>query len=158
MKVKFRKVEAMADDLEAMQRRIAQRAAQVFRERGGVIGRALDDWLTAERETTWRPALEVRRKPEGFEVTAAVAGVEPASLDVRVSQNELLVTADLHHRHGEQEGDVLLCEFADGPLFRAYRFPEPIDPAKVSTDYRNGLLRVTAPLAQPARRVAVTVT
>jgi hypothetical protein len=47
------------------------------------------------------------------------------------------------------------CEFANGPLFRGYTFPEPVDPARVSAEYRNGLLRVTAPLVQPATKVNV---
>jgi HSP20 family molecular chaperone IbpA len=40
-------------------------------------------------------------------------------------------------------------------LFRSYEFPEAIDPARVSADYHNGLLRVTAPLAHPATKVEV---
>jgi len=158
MKVRFRTVDSIADEFEAMQRRIALRAAQIFRERGGSIGRAVDDWLMAEREATWRPALEVRRKADAFVVEAAIAGVDPARLDLRVTQNELLLAADLHHRHAGQEGEIVVCEFADGPLFRSYRFPEPIDPTRVSAEYRNGLLRITAPLAQQARKVEITAT
>jgi HSP20 family molecular chaperone IbpA len=32
---------------------------------------------------------------------------------------------------------------------------EPIDPSRVSAEYRNGLLSVTAPLAHPATKVQV---
>ena len=49
----------------------------------------------------------------------------------------------------------MLCEFANGPLFRSYKFSEAVNPARVSAAYRNGMLRVTAPLAQPATKVAV---
>ena len=55
----------------------------------------------------------------------------------------------------EQEGEVVLCEFANGPLFRSYTFPQPVDPTGVSAEYRNGLLRVIAPLARVAARVHV---
>jgi hypothetical protein len=65
------------------------------------------------------------------------------------------VAAHVHHADREQEGEVVLCEFANGPLFRSYTFLEPVDPARVSAEYRNGLLRVTAPLAQPATKVEV---
>lgn len=158
MKIRFRTVDSIADDLEAIQRRIAIRAAEIFRERGSALGRAVDDWLRAEQETVWRPALEVHRKKDAFIIEAAVAGVNPAQLDVRVTPEELLMSADLHHAHREQEGEAILCEFANGPLFRAYRFPEPVDPAGVSAECQNGLLRVTAPVAQPATKVQVQVT
>ena len=155
MKIRFRTVDDIADDLEAMQRRVAIRAAEIFRERGGALGRAVDDWLKAEKETIWQPALEVHRKADGFVVEAALAGVNPSQLDVRVTPNELLLSADLHHGHREQEGEPIVCEFAKGPLFRAYRFPEPVDPARVSAEFQNGLLRVTAPLAHPATKVEI---
>jgi HSP20 family protein len=157
MKIKFRPVETIWDDVETMQRRIAARAEELFRGRGGRLGDALQDWLKAERETVWRPALEVVRTKEAFIVEAAAAGVDPKQLDVRVTPTELLLSADLHHSDREQEGDVLLCEFDSGPLFRAYVFPEPVDPTRASAEYHHGLLRVTAPLASQAAHVEVKV-
>jgi HSP20 family molecular chaperone IbpA len=155
MKVRFRTVDSVLDDIEAMQRRIAERAQNLFRERGAALGDAVQDWLKAERETVWRPPLEVRRTTDAFVVEAAIAGLEPGRLDLRVTPGELLLAADVHHSDRDQDGEVVLCEFVNGPLFRSYKFPEPIDPSRVSAECRNGLLRVTAPLAQPARRVEI---
>ncbi|MBI3046697.1 MAG: Hsp20 family protein [Acidobacteria bacterium] len=155
MKLRFQTVDSLLDDIEATERRIAARATEIFRERGGRLGHAFDDWLRAERETIWRPAIEVRRTTDAFVVEAAVAGVDPKQFEVRVTPTELLLAADLHHADREQEGDVVLCEFVNGPLFRTYRFPEPIDPARVSAEYHNGILRVTAPLAHPATKVEI---
>jgi HSP20 family protein len=111
--------------------------------------------MKAERETVWRPALEVRRTKDAFVIEAAVAGVDPKQVDVQVTPTEVVLAAPVHHSDREQEGEIVLCEFANGPLFRSYKFPEPVDPARVSAEYRNGLLRVTAPLAQPATKVNV---
>jgi HSP20 family protein len=155
MKIQFHTVESVLDDIERVQQRVAERAQQIFHERRGRFGDAVQDWLRAERETIWRPALEVVRTADGFVIEAAVAGVDPQHLEVRVTPDELLLTADVHHSDRAQEGDVLLCEFVDGPLFRSYKFPEAIDPAGVSAECRNGLLRVTAPLAQPAKKVQI---
>ena len=68
---------------------------------------------------------------------------------------ELLLSADANRSVREHDGDVVLCEFEHGPLFRSYQFPEPIDPSRVVAEYRNGLLRVTAPLAHQATRVEI---
>lgn len=155
MKIRFRTVDSLLDEIEAVQRRIAARASEIFRQRGGALGHALEDWLNAERETIWRPALEVRRTKDAFVIEAAVAGIDPKQFDVRVTPTELLLGADVHHADRQQEGDVVLCEFVNGPLFRTYKFPEPVDPARVSAEYRNGMLRVIAPLAHPAARVEV---
>lgn len=155
MKIRFRTVDTVLDEIEAVQRRIAERAQKLFRERGGAVGHAIEDWVKAERQTIWRPALEVVRTKGAFVVEAAVAGVDPKRLDVQVTPTQLLLRADVHHSDREQEGEVIVCEFVNGPLFRSYTFPEPVDPARVSAEYRNGLLRLTAPLAPPATKVDV---
>jgi HSP20 family protein len=155
MKVSCRTVDSLLANIEGMQRHIAQRAQEIFRARGGGVGSALEDWMTAERETIWRPALEVRRTKDAFVVEAAVAGVERKQFDVQVTPTELLLGAHVHHSDREQEGEVVLCEFANGPLFRSYTFPEPVDPTRVSAEYWNGMLRVTAPLAQPPTKVEI---
>jgi HSP20 family protein len=155
MKVRCRTVDNVLAEVEGVQRHIAQRAQEIFRARGGALGHAVEDWIKAERETIWRPALEVRRTKDAFVVEVAVAGIDPKQLDVQVTPTELVLGAPVHHSDREQEGDVVLCEFANGPLFRNYRFPDPVDPARVSAQYRNGMLRVTAPLAQPATKVEI---
>jgi HSP20 family protein len=155
MKVRCRTVDSVLSEVEGMQRHIARRAQDIFRARGGTFGRAVEDWIEAERETIWRPALEVRRTKDAFVVEAAIAGIDPKRLDVQVTPTELVLGAPVHHSDREQDGEVVVCEFANGPLFRSYRFPEPIDPARVSAQYRNGMLRVTAPLAQPATKVEI---
>jgi HSP20 family protein len=155
MKIRCRTVDDVLAEVEGVQRHIAQRAQEIFRARGGAVGHALEDWMKAERETVWRPALEVRRTKDAFIIEAAVAGVDPKQFDVRVTPTELVLAAHVHHSDREQEGEIVLCEFANGPLFRSYKFPAPIDPGRVSAEYRNGLLRVTAPLARPATKVEV---
>jgi len=155
MKIRFRTVDSVLDDVERMQRRVVTRAEEIFRERGHALGHALEDWMKAERETIWRPALEVRRTQDAFVVEAAVAGMDPKQFDLQVTPTQLVLAAHVHHADREQEGEVVLCEFANGPLFRSYTFPEPINPARVSAEYRNGLLCVTAPLARPATKVEV---
>ena len=155
MKIRCRTVDSVLTEVEGVQRHVAQRAQEICRARGGALGHALEDWMKAERETIWRPALEVRRTKETFVVEAAVAGIDPKQFDVQVTPTELVLAAHVHHADREQEGEVVLCDFANGPLFRSYKFPEPVDPARVSAQYRNGLLRVIAPLAQPATKVEV---
>lgn len=155
MKIKFQRVDSLVEEVERLQQRIARRALEIFRERGGAIGHHLEDWLKAERETVWRPAIEVVRTKDAFIVEAAIAGVDPTLLDVRVTATELLLAAELHHSDRAQQGDVVLCEFVDGPLLRTYQFPAPVDPARVSAEYHDGLLSITAPLANLPQKVAV---
>lgn len=156
MRIKARIVDSLAHHAEGVQQRIASRAHELWRDRGAPLGDALEDWLHAENETIWRPAVEVRRVDGAFVVEAAVAGVEPSQLDLQASSQELLLAAPSHDRHTPPDGEVLTCEFANGPLFRSVRFPEPIDPTRLKAEVRHGLLRVTAPAAGRSRDSATT--
>ena len=147
MKVAVHRVESVADEVDAMQRQIASRAEALHDPRRG--GQPLDDWLAAERETIWRPAMEVQQSDGAYVVEAALAGLEPRQIDVRVAPGDVLISANVHHRH-QHTGDALLCEFSTGPVFRSYHFAHPVDPVRTRAEYKNGLLRITAPLA-PAR-------
>lgn len=143
MKVLVQCLDSVASEIGTMERQIAARAEELH-DRGGES--PLDDWLAAERETFWRPAIEVLERDDAYVVEAAVAGVEPDDLHVRLAPHDLVIEADVHHRH-EHTGDALLCEFSTGPLFRSYHFAQPIDPAHTRAQCRNGLLRITAPFA-----------
>lgn len=155
--LKSRKVETLLSEIEQVQKRISERAYDMFRNRGAAWGAALSDWLAAERQTVWRPPVEVCQKDNQFVVEAALAGVEPRHLDIQATRDALLIKADTRHTHPETKGVVHVCEFHPGQLFRAITFPAPIDPDTVKAEYRDGLLRVTAVIAaeQQAKKVDV---
>lgn len=145
----LRTADNILDEIDRLHHAVSRRAYDLFRNNGSGFGSAVADWLGAEHELVWRPAVELRRKDGSYEVVAATAGVPAKDLDVQITPDDLLIKAAVDHRHAETEGDVQICEFEKGQLFRSVHFPERIDPAKVTADYHDGLLRVTAPIAKP---------
>jgi HSP20 family protein len=152
-----RKVTTLLDEFEAMHKRITERAFEIFRDRGARVGAALDDWLTAERQTVWKPAIEVYERDRQIFIEAAVAGVEPRQLDIQATPTSLLIKADLTHTHTPDKGTVHVCEFQSGHLFRLVPLPAEIDPNAVKAEYRNGLLRVSAAIAAEQRAKKVEI-
>ena len=155
--LKTRRAERLVDEVERLQRQITERAYEMFRTRGALLGAALDDWLAAERQTIWKPAIELCQKDNTFVIEAAVAGVDPRELDIQVTPDTVLIKADTTHAHAEKKGTVHVCEFEPGPLFRLVHLPATIDPNGVKAEYRNGLLRITAAIAAAKRAKTVEV-
>ena len=60
MKVRVRALDSILEDLDRIQQQVASRAHQLFRERGGELGGAVDDWLRAEREVVWQPPVPLQ--------------------------------------------------------------------------------------------------
>ena len=154
-----RKVETVFDEVERIEKQIMQRAYDLFLNRGALDGGDLEDWFTAERELTWKPAVELSEKEAELVVQAALPGVEAKDLEVQVTPDDLLIKAAASHTHKEEDRTVHLCEFRSGELFRRIHFPKKVDPNGVKADYSNGLLRITAPIAkeEQARKIDIGV-
>ena len=149
--------ESLLDQIEQIHHRIERRAYELFRQRDGLPGDPAADWLTAEREIVRKPAVELREKDGTYTVLAALPGVGAKDVDVHVSAEDVMIRAASTHSCSDTKGHVHQCEFATAELFRSVHFPKPVDAAKASAGYRNGLLTVTVPArAAQAKSVAVT--
>ena len=155
--VPIRKSKSVFDEIDRMHDRIMRRAYDIFTSNGGLFGKDTEDWMQAERELVWRPAVELTEKDDTFYLEVAAPGVDPKELDVEVTPDDILIRADVHHEHKEKKGDVHICEFAHGNLFRSIHLPKKIDPDKVKAEFKNGLLSLIAPVAEEARAKKVTI-
>ena len=144
-RVGVRKVESIVDEVEMMHEEVMRRAYEIFARRA-TPGEPVEDWLTAEEELTWKPAIELVEQEGKLILEAAVAGMEPKDLDVQVTSEDVLIKSNRTHDDSD-DLTVHRCEFVRGRLFRDVRLPSPIDPKRAKAEYRNGLLRVTAPVA-----------
>ena len=142
--IQLRTAETIVDDLRKLEQEISRRAYALFRDRGGLLGDSLANWLDAERDVVWKPAVELRQKNSQVEILAALPGVEAKDIDVEVTPQDVLITANVHHEHTAEKGDVQVCEFSHGKAFRSLHLPVPIDASSVKAEYRNGMLRLTA--------------
>jgi HSP20 family protein len=140
-----------------MHDRIMRRAYDIFTSNGSPFGRDFEDWMQAERETVWKPAVELTEKDDEFRLELAAPGIDPKNIDIEVTPEDILIRADVHHEHRKEEGEVYICEFAHGNLFRSVHLPKKIEPDKVKAEFKNGLLTLNAPIAEEARAKKVTV-
>jgi len=145
--IAIRSADSVLDEIERHNHAVAERAYQLFRTSASGATNPIVDWTTAEHELVWKPAVELRRRDGEYEVLAATAGVPAQDLEIQISPDDLLIKGQVHHRHVASKGDVQICEFDRGELFRAVHFPERVDPDQITADYKDGLLRITAPIA-----------
>jgi HSP20 family protein len=137
--------------MQQVQDRIMRRAYEIFEQNGSMPGRELEDWLKAEREQVWRPAFELCEKDGRFQLEAAISGVDPKNIGIEVTPEDIVLKAETRHGHSGEKGHVHHCEFEYGKMFRAIHLPKKIHPDKVKAEFKNGLLRLTAEIAEEAR-------
>ena len=154
--VAMTRTHSIVDQLQELDQRIARRAYDLFLSRDG-WGDAVGDWLTAEREMVWKPAVELREKDGTFIVVAALPGVEAKDITIDITPQDVVIKAGTEHRHTEDKGHVHRCEFTAGEVFRSLPFPKTVDVARAKTEYQNGMLNITVPIAAATRAKRVDV-
>ena len=153
--VAIHKTSSILDEMNQIENRIMRRAYEIFQHNGALFGRDVDNWLQAERELLWKPALELRETDGEFQLEAALSGVDPKDIDIEVTPEDILVRADVHHEHRKEEGKTHICEFAHGNLLRSIHLPKKIDPDKVKAEFKDGMLSLKAPVAEEARATKI---
>ena len=115
--------------------------------------------LEQQLQTSERiPAAEVLDTETGFRITLELPGVAKDSIDVKATDRSLVITAQRPAPdQGDNAGTALLSELPYGTWSRSFRFPAGINREGLEAHYRDGLLTVTAPKAQTATSVSVTV-
>jgi len=58
------------------------------------------------------------------------------------------VRAATKHEHRKEEGNLHLCEFHQGNLYRSIALPATVAPEKAKAEMKEGILTVTLPKAK----------
>lgn len=142
------------EDLKALTGQIRDRAFAIFQKRGSANGKAVDDWLEAERSLTCATESELIEKDSEFQLSITVPGFTEKDIKVTALADELIVSAISEHRHETEKDNVHFCEFAEKQLFRRFELPKAINVDKVTASVDKGILRITAEKAQQEKLTA----
>ena len=115
------------------------------------VRRDFEEWLSAKEDLIWRPPIQLSERGNEFELTTAVAGVDPKTFEILVAPEMMLIKAEL--RAGSQSESEIIHrrEFEYRKLSRSILFPRPVDPENVRAEIKDGLLTVKARIARSAR-------
>lgn len=132
------------DEMNETRALIAERAYEIYEERGGEHGRDQDDWFQAEGELL--PKLDVDWDVTNGAVllTARVPGFRANDLEVEVGHRRA-VLCGVHH-----PGSNLVAHShkTDKKVMRIIELPFDIDPARAAAKLQGETLHVVLPRAR----------
>jgi HSP20 family protein len=120
-------------------------------------------WPSAREEHTltagFAPAIEsfIDKDDKKFHCQVMLPGVDPKDVDIQVQGNTLIIRGERSSSRETKEADYLHREISYGSFERSLQLPEGVDKDKLTAEYRNGMLEITAPIAAAAlpRKVEV---
>lgn len=152
--------QTLCEEMRSLADTIREKAFILSQSRNGNNGGDVDDWLRAEREVLWSPAVELTQNEREFRAQIALPGFKEKDVKVTAAPGTLIVEAKTTHSHEENKSSVVFCEFSDKRLFRQLELPSPINVDKVTATLDRGILSIKAPKAsqnkpaKPAKKVA----
>lgn len=85
-----------------------------------------------------------------YHIRVALPGVDPNEVQLEVENNTLTVSGEHKTDQEKTAADYVLKEFSYERFRRQIMLPEGVDAGKISAEYNNGILEVTAPLSESA--------
>ncbi len=141
---------------------------QPFREIDTIrqqINHLLDEWMHGQEHeslfpklnTSWTPAVELQETDTDIILKAEVPGMEAKDLDVEVSTDVVAIAGEYKQEKEEQDQGFLRTEFRYGQFQRIVPLPVPVKNDQVKAEFKNGILTLTLPKVEAAKRNVVKV-
>lgn len=99
----------------------------------------------------WVPAIDMYAQDGDLMVKADLPGVSPADVNVKVRDNQLIITGERKGEKEVSEKDVYRMESSYGKFTRQIALPSKVKVEEIKASYSNGILTVQVPKAAPQK-------
>jgi HSP20 family protein len=129
------------------------------REIDRLFGNPFGDWLMHKEPSTedWSPAVNVYEEKDNVVVEAELPGMKKDEIQIHMSGDILNITGQRREKHQEQGRGAYRSERYFGRFHRVISLPVSVKLDAIEAHYRDGILTVTCPKTQEARRDRVDV-
>ena len=104
-----------------------------------------------------QPRVDVIDHDNNIVVKAELPGVEKNNIDISMTANTVTINVTDTHQKEETKGDYYRCEISRGAFSRTVALPCHVDGSKAAADFKNGILELTIPKAEQAKRRRITI-
>lgn len=117
--------------------------------------------FSAWPEVTWAGAggvpVDVIEEKDKFIITAELPGMKKEDIDISMEGNTLCICGERKQEQEEAKADYYQCERSYGRFQRDITLPQGVDAARVAAEYKQGILKVTVPKSEQAKRKSIEI-
>ncbi|HKV56456.1 MAG TPA: Hsp20/alpha crystallin family protein [Candidatus Binataceae bacterium] len=104
-----------------------------------------------------RPQVDVVEDKEGYHFYFDMPGLKSESVDLRVENDTLTVSAERKRPEWSKESSVHFSERPYGTIRRSFELPEDASHEKIHASYKDGVLEVTVEKRPEAKPVKIQI-
>lgn len=105
----------------------------------------------------WAPLVDISEDETEYLIKAELPDVPREAVKVSVENGVLAIQGERRFEKEEKNKRYHRIERSYGSFLRSFGMPEEVDPARVSAEFRDGILRVHLPKSEQSRPEAVEV-
>lgn len=103
------------------------------------------------------PTVDVVDRENEVVVRAEVPGVEKKDLDVSVAEDSITIKGSTRREEKEEKGDYHRREIVSGSFARTVALPAVVDTARAKASFKDGVVELTLPKIEKARKRKVNI-
>jgi HSP20 family protein len=106
---------------------------------------------------SFAPAFDISETENDIRVKAELPGMDPENIDVNLAGNILTVKGEKKEEQEEKGENRHRVERRFGAFTRSFRLPAQVDSDKVDASYKEGVLSLTIPKTESAKKKSIKV-
>ena len=103
------------------------------------------------------PSVDVIDRDDEVVVKAEVPGVKKEEIHVSLTGNLLTIKGETKQEQKEEKGDYYRCEISRGAFSRMVTLPADVDDTKAKAELHDGMLEITLPKLEPAKKRDISI-
>lgn len=144
-----RELTTFPSDILGMQKEINHMFDRFFR--GGTLDEG--DFLPS----TWMPAVDLVEKDDAFVARVELPGVSKDDVKITLQDSILTIRGEKKEQQESKESNYHRLERSYGSFQRSFTLPSSVKSDSVGAEYKDGILTVTLPKAEEAKRKQIEV-
>ena len=105
-----------------------------------------------------QPRVDVIDHDNNIVVKAELPGMEKENIDISMTANTVTIKKAVDtHKKEETKGEYYRCEISRGAFSRTVLLPCDVDGSKAAANFKNGILELTIPKVEKAKRRRITI-
>jgi len=105
----------------------------------------------------WTPDVELYEDKEKFTIRAEIPGMKKEDIDVSLSGNTVTISGEKKREEEQKKGDTYRSERFFGRFQRNITLAQPVNADKIQASYKDGVLTLSVPKAEEAKRKQIEV-
>ena len=105
----------------------------------------------------WLPSIDVSETKGDLVIKAELPGMDPKDIDISMNNGFLTIKGEKKHEREEKDENYHLVERSYGSFTRSVRLPREVQSDKITASFKNGVLRVTLPKSEEAKKKEIKI-